>query len=342
VLATAVTIAHLFAAPRNSDSDATAAAHAADPVRVSVTTSLCTDEEAFWSALARRSTRIRRAAAGESAPVVEIEIVREGRRIVGRMRVALDRDAAGEAAATRAVAGASCNEVVAAMSLMTALVFDPDATSASPRATQPVPQPPRDGNDHAVDETPPIGAKAVALEEPSWSWSGMADGHVLLSTSGDAWGAGAFVEAQRVSRERSLGAWLPALRVGATFSLLDVVASPARAAVAWGVLQVDACPWRAAFSAWWTVRPCASAEGGVLDISAGGVANARSLWRPWVAAAARVRSTWTPVSVLEVGVEAASLFPLLRDDFRVAPSLPLFQAPVVAFGFGISVGMRIL
>jgi hypothetical protein len=43
-----------------------------------------------------------------------------------------------------------------------------------------------------------------------------------------------------------------------------------------------------------------------------------------------------------MGVEAASLFPLLRDDFEVAPSLSLFQAPAVALGLGISVGMRFL
>jgi hypothetical protein len=155
-------------------------------------------------------------------------------------------------------------------------------------------------------------------------------------------GGGAFVEVQRVSRERRLGAWLPALRVGATFSSLDVVASPARAAVTWRLVQVDACPWRAAFSTWWTLRPCASVEGGVLDISAEGVADARSLSRPWVAAAARARSTWTPIDAVEVGVEAAVLFPLLRDDFKVAPSLSLFQAPAAALGFGISVGMRFL
>jgi hypothetical protein len=268
------------------------------------------------------------------------------------MRVPLDGDAAGEAAATRTVAGTSCDEVIAAMSLMTALVFDADATSASPRAAQPVPQPdenaaaraPSSGTSLAPigDEGPASRAKAGALEERSWSWSGMADGHVLVSSSGDAWGAGAFVEVQRVSRERRLSAWLPALRVGATFSSLDVVVSPARAAVGWRVLQVDACPWRAAFSAWWTLRPCASAEGGVLDISAEGVADARSLSRPWLAAAARVRSTWTPVGALEVGLEAASLFPLLRDDFKVAPSLSLFQAPAAALGLGISVGLRIL
>jgi hypothetical protein len=353
VLAIAATFAHLFAAPPISENDAMAAAPSAEPVRLSMVTSPCADEEAFWSALARHSTRIRRAAAGESAPVAEIEIVREGRRIVGRLRVPLDTDGASDAAATRTVAGTSCDEVVAAMSLMTALVFDADATSESP-ASQPVPPPQHDENAaaHAPSsgtslaptggEAPASGAKAGALTERSWSLSGMADGHVLVSSSGGAWGGGVFVEVQRVSRERRLGAWLPALRLGATVSSLDVVVSPARAAVEWRVLQADACPWRAAISTWWTLRPCASAEGGVLDISAEGVANARSMSRPWVAAAARLRSTWTPVGAVEVGVEAASLFPLLRDDFKVAPSLSLFRAPVAALGFGISLGMRIL
>jgi hypothetical protein len=186
------------------------------------------------------------------------------------------------------------------------------------------------------------GATAETPEQPSWSWGGAADAHLLFSSYGTAWGGGAFGETQLVSRERRLGAWLPALRVGATFSTLDVVVSPARATVAWGGLQVDACPWRAALAAWWTLRPCASAEGGVLDVSADGVDNARSLLRPWVAAAARVRSIWTAGDAVEIGLEATSLFPLLRDDFKVAPSLSLFRAPAAALGVGLSVGMRIL
>jgi hypothetical protein len=302
-------------------------------------TSQCADEDAFWTALARRSTRIRRAAAGEPAPVVVIEIVREGPRMVGRMRVSDgEGGAAADAGATRTVPGASCDEVVAAMSLMTALVFDPDATSASPTVrsvTQAVPQP-------AQPDASVGGTTAGAPEHPSWSWAGAADAHLLFSSYGTAWGGGAFGETQLVSRERRLGAWLPALRVGATFSTLDVVVSPASAAVAWGGLQVDACPWRAALSAWWTLRPCASAEGGVLDVSAEGVANARSMLRPWVAAAARLRSIWTAGDAVEIGLEATSLFPLLRDDFKVAPSLSLFRAPAAALGAGISVGMRIL
>jgi hypothetical protein len=336
VLAVAVAYAHLFAQPRVSESPAITPARSADPVRVSIATSQCAGEEAFWGALARRSTRIRRAAAGEAAPVVVIEIVREAGRMVGRMRVSDgDGGATADAGATRTVTGASCDDVVAAMSLMTALVFDPDATSTSPpvpSVTQPVPQP-----DANVGST-----TAGAPGQPSWSWSAAADGHLLFSSYGTAWGGGAFGEAQLVSRERRLGAWLPALRVGATFSTLDVTVSPARATVAWGGVQVDACPWRAAFSSWWTLRPCASAEAGVLDVSADGVDNARSLLRPWVAAAVRLRSTWTAGDRVEIGLEASSLFPLLRDDFEVAPSLSLFRAPAAALGAGISVGMRIL
>src|SRR5437016_3805618 len=80
----------VLAACLGMESNAWAAPDGALPVRLTVRAKTCTTEAAFWDALARRTPRVRRAAAGEPAALVDIEIAREGARSIGRMRIIAD------------------------------------------------------------------------------------------------------------------------------------------------------------------------------------------------------------------------------------------------------------
>ena len=323
----------LLAGSRVAEGSAQAATEVTEPVRLSIATSECTNEDAFWEALLQRTTRIRKAVPGEPAPRVEIEIARKGARIVGRVRIVTDSAAEGETPATRTVAGESCDEIVATMSLMTALVLDADATSVSPPTAQPVPAP-------HEDEPAPV---APASPPEQIRWRGAVGAHGVVSTlGGTAFGGGIFVETERASNEHRAIAWLPSWRLTGTFAALDIATGPARATATWLLLRFDACPWRLALAEPWSLRPCASLEGGSLDVSVNSVENAHGIARPWLAPGLRVRLAWSPLDALLLGIDAAALFPLFRDEFKVDPSLPIFRTPPAAVSMSTSLAIRFL
>src|SRR5262245_23925803 len=109
-----------------------ARAEDARPVLLKVRAKSCTTEAAFWDELARRTPLVRRAVPGERAAVVDIEIVGEGRRSVGRLKIISERAPRSRRLSMRKVRGDSCEEIVATLSLMTAMAFDPAAISAPP------------------------------------------------------------------------------------------------------------------------------------------------------------------------------------------------------------------
>ena len=92
----------------------------------------------------------------------------------------------------------------------------------------------------------------------------------------------------------------------------------------------------------WSVRPCASLEGGSLDVSVNSVENAHGIARPWLAPGLRARLAWSPLDALLLGIDAAALFPLLRDEFKVDPSLPIFRTPPAAVSMSTSLAVRFL
>ena len=309
------------------------------PLRLSVRSTTCIHESEFWDALAKRTPRVRPAAPGEAAPLVTIDIGgHEGSRIVGRLWIS---DGQGQRPAARVVSGESCDEVVATMSLMTALVFDPEA-SASPRASPPPAPPP----------TPPVAPPPIAAPPPPapiaappvpMHWSLSAGGRGLMSTMNDiALGAGLFADLERVSGARPVTAWLASIRLTASFALLDISAGAAHGRATWRIVDLDLCPWRAALPGILTFRPCASLEGGTLDITADGVRDARPFTRPWLAPGVRTQLTWAVLDPVVFGLDASAAIPLVRDEFTIEPLIRLFRAPIVTASFGAFLGIRFL
>jgi hypothetical protein len=127
----------------------------------------CSSADAFFNSLRSRTTRVRPASEDESRTIIDVRLSRERGRVQGELRVLDD----GGQTDTRKVEGASCDEVVQALSLSVALALDPSAlfSPAPPAAIAPGPASDR-AVDDTVNDTPdsraPDSAKPDAPSEP--------------------------------------------------------------------------------------------------------------------------------------------------------------------------------
>src|SRR6478609_7137221 len=102
------------------------AALAADaiPIRVNYDAPAgCPNQEAFYDSVRARTERVRKAQGNEPRVDVNVRVTRGDRSFHGEMREVVNQ---GETAA-RTVEGATCKEVVEALSFTVALSFDPEA-----------------------------------------------------------------------------------------------------------------------------------------------------------------------------------------------------------------------
>jgi hypothetical protein len=93
----------------------------------------CSDADAFYAGLVSRTSHIRRAGAGESAVQLKVRLARAGGKVHGELRIVGEQADSG----TRRVDGASCEQVVEALSLTVALALDPTGAAASSGAAAP-------------------------------------------------------------------------------------------------------------------------------------------------------------------------------------------------------------
>jgi hypothetical protein len=102
------------------------------------------------------------------------------------------------------------------------------------------------------------------------------------------------------------------------------------------------CPLRLSRAEQWSVRPCASADGGSFAISVNGVERAQSITRPWIAAGARIRIAWSPREPILMALDGGLLFPLVRDELKVDPALSIFRTPAASLLGRFSLGVLLL
>jgi hypothetical protein len=326
----ALVLASLLVVPRLATADDARAAPSpvgTQPVRVAVDAAPC-DEDAVFRELARRVPNVRPASPGEPASNLEVEIARDGARLVGRLRVV----AGGATTATRTISGRSCEEVVPALGLMAALALASEGSAAdgSPPDTR--------GPSHETREAEPSPATAGPVSRSLWR----------LAAGGQAWGAatgaaggGVFVEASGSDRRMGeAGPPATSYRLSASIGVLGTTAGPVEGTVTWRLLDLDACPFPLAVAARWSVTPCASLEGGSIEASARGVDAAQTVTRPWFAPGARLRLDWAPSDAVLIGLDAAVMVPLTRDTFEVGPALRVFQAPPINAILAAWAGLR--
>jgi hypothetical protein len=297
----------------------------------------CASPDAFWSMLRSRTDRVRRAEARESRTTLQIRLTRTHGRVVGELRMVDDRGGTD----TRKVDGASCDEVVQALSLTAALALDPSALlgpaptpavdTAPPDRPAPPPKPAEPPDKKVPVETTEPGEPTSPPPVPSVEIGVGGMGMTILS--------GGFSPGVAVTVRKILageGAFRPALGLTLSYSRNDVITSPAVAQVAMAAAAASACPLRWSASVL-TVEPCVRVLTGWLSASGRQVTHSYSADRLWLSAGAEARATVYLGAGLALALDAGFTAPLFkRRYFATDPTNVVAETPTISALVGIA------
>ena len=324
----------------------------------------CPTRTAFWSEITARTTKARAAAAGEKARVLHVAIVQNvagsgatsstSEGFTGRLLM----EETTSWSSAREVRGATCGEVVEALGLIAALALDPKASvaprpPAAPSSSSSTPAPTTSGPVPPEKASPPQRvepsvAPVVSSEQPLQPGGAPARAsqtHVNVggqlegaAFAGAVFGGRLFGELEWGAPTRTLA---PAVRL-AIGRTLEIDRQPVvgAATLRWTQASLEGCPIRLGIVNGLALRPCAGVSGGVLEAEATGVSANRSRTRPWVSIAAQARLVWSLVSWLALEAEGGAVAPLIRETFFFAPTVTVYEAPVVALFFRAGVTVR--
>jgi len=231
----------------------------------------CPAEAEFFDAIRARTTHVRRAATDEPALEVAVRVTRTERGFVGEVRETVNHSES----SARAMDGATCKEVVEALSLTIALSVDPNAHAPSeptPVAPAPAPAPvcppaPAPAPEPAPAPPAPsvaveMGLDAVAFEPLG---SELSAGAALSATFSRAWRSNHF----------------SALELSLLFARSGLLSEPRDHESDFDGVALDACPVGFRLGAI-ELGPCALAVAGVLGATGRNVAQpvtvARGFW----------------------------------------------------------------
>ncbi len=303
----------------------------------------CPDANAFMRSLRQRTGRFELASGAEQTRIFVVTITRADSFVSGRLEIR----GPGTEVSLRNVSGNNCDEVAAALALMTALAIDPDALPPStpsstanvraeaskqaPPASEPSPSVPAVSN-----LAPPAPPRSTSSTSPAimpisagWKWSAGAHGGVSQRMSpSTGFGGSLFVEAAAPGAD-VLG---PVLRAGLFLNRSDTtLASGAGADFQWAAAMVEGCPIRIGVEGSRVAfYPCLAFHLGVLR------AQGRHLDQP-----EKTTDLWSdlgPVARIRLAVSARLfleaqgmlVFPLRRPTFDVHDKGP-GQAPTTVF-----------
>src|SRR5262249_50734690 len=94
----------------------------------------CPTEAAFRARILARTKRAELVAEGDTARAFQVRVTARGAAFLGRLEVK-----EGATVTARELAGASCEEVLEALAMTTALATDPNASMAAPKPAPPSP-----------------------------------------------------------------------------------------------------------------------------------------------------------------------------------------------------------
>jgi hypothetical protein len=259
-----------------------------------------------------------------------VVILSDGARTIGRLQVTEE----GRETDSRRVSGASCAEVVEALSLTAALSVDPDALLAAPPPSPP-PAPPAPATAPEPRPLPPPPPPRPRPKTLHW-WVG-ADvvGSTALSP-GVLWGGGVSFGFEQTRP----GVLAPSVRLTLRHLRNDVLEEQKNAIATWSTLGIDACPLRLGRAL--SLQPCAAARTGLLYLGGRGVDHPTSVDRPWwsLGGVLRLRAAVGPTWSLEVagGLEG----PLVGRRFVVeAPRREVAHTPPAVVTGSLGVAARL-
>lgn len=317
----------------------------------------CSDAARFFARVRARTERVRKAGPGEPGLDLRVRLQPPaGGKVHGELRILDERGAA----STRKVDGASCEEVVEALSLTAALALDPSATlvpaaagdaasadgapntDGTPAADESAPK--RDGaasstSTPKASPTPQSSATAAspadvtASDDPSASDS-------VLSRVGFELGA-ALELTNVVSPQLNAGASLfgrlrlrggghGSLSLAVAYSGSELLSGDDSLAVRLTSLVLDVCPAR--WGSTLTLEPCALVSGGLLAASSSGISDPDSSLRSHFGLGGLIRVALPLATRAALEFEAGALFPLVHRQYVLSsPERFLGETPGVSW-----------
>jgi hypothetical protein len=318
----------------------------------------CPGAAVFLEEIQWRTSLARVAGPNEAALPVKVRIVQRGPVNSGRLVLG-----EGRGAITREVQDARCDEVVAALALITALAVDPRARTApkpppappAPTAPPPAATPPREPPARTAGEPagalppariigdplpaspPPLGDAPPAPGGPRWSLGAQAVAAFAV-TPRTLLGGGVFAE-------RAFdGGGGASLRLALDLSGTgDFDVGPGGAWFLRGVVRVEGCAFARRAGPWFRLVPCLGVEGGAIEgggILRGSLVEVRRAAVPWFGAGALPRAAFD-LGAVAIEVQGGPIFPAVRRTFGFErPGYVIYTLPPVTWTTSLGVGAR--
>lgn len=289
----------------------------------------CPTQAAFYEAVRARTDHVREAASDEPALDVNVRVSRTERGFVGEVREAMNHTES----SARSVDGATCKEVVEALSLTVALSVDPNAHAPTPT---PAPAPPKATAAECppIPEAPPVAA--VTTEPPLELELGLsALATEVLNSDFSAGGELSAKFLRKLAENRSA-----ALELSLLFAATASSSPTADHRADLEGLSLAICPVRWQFGSV-ELGPCALGIAGVLEATGRGVAEPQTITRSWWSAGLDVQLSAVLGSgfVLESGLGASA--PLVKRKFYLnVPAQIVAETPTIAPMAHIGLGFR--
>jgi len=300
------------------------------PVRLRYTAPAeCPDRQGFFEQVSARTKLARLADASETATTLIVRIQHVPGGTAGTIQLSTPPDRT----AQREVKAASCEQVVAALALMTALAIDPDA-STEPVSMRPLPAPKPEPT--AASKPKPRRTPDERPASALTRWKGGVSLELLGGIAPELVPAvRPFIELDREGR----APWGFAMRLSAARLQSEVRTEAGGAEFRLWSARLEGCPAhvRAARPLW--LSACLSFDLGELMATGNGVTQAQQVSRPWLAAGEITRLELRLFDALAIEAAGEIMFPLVRDRFFVQSDVTLHRTPAVAGGGAVGVGV---
>jgi hypothetical protein len=288
----------------------------------------CPSEHEFFRELSARTGLVRRAEPSDDAEPVRVRIIEVPGGSRGELTIG-----AGDGGAKREVSAAHCEQLVAALALMTALAFDPDAIATpEPPEVPPAPEPPPPPASRSEPRPPP------PAREPTHARTRFQAGVAL--ELGNAVAAGVQPSVRPflgVARERA-NAFGYAIRLSGGSTQGETAVADGAGELTLTSARLELCPLHVPPAGPLWLSGCAAFEAGQLTARGRDVSPIRRVARPWFATGVGARVELRLLEMLGLELGGALLFPLVRDRFFVQANSTLrrTEALVAAGAVGVS------
>jgi hypothetical protein len=292
----------------------------------------CPDEGAFVERVRERVTLARFAEPGEMARTFRVTVQAKSKRSVARVEFV---DADGQRV-SRTIGADTCDEVVNAIALVTALAMDARAggkplAPESPAGVSPAPTPAPAPTRPAPEPDARRGPQRAARWDAG---SGLDVATAYAPTA--AFGLRLFAE-----HAPSFFS-LRATAMHADSGNVDVDGGSARFRF-WGG-RLEGCPLRLALGKQLEAVPCAGLDAGALDakgLPGSGISSPKRATELWLAAVVVGRVVLEIDRMLLVEAQADARFPVLRHEFYLeTPERDVHSVPAIGVGASLGVGLR--